>query len=125
MSRLTGREPLSSFRTARRHVPRIPSPSPRVVDPLQRCDIRSSRRRADALDTERRSEVPGPGSAGERGPVADTAVAVEVRVNFPALALDRVPQLARAAERAGFSALRVGDMQSTHREMYCALTLIS
>jgi 5,10-methylenetetrahydromethanopterin reductase len=76
------------------------------------------------VGSERTSETLAPGSAGGRGPVADTAVAVEVSVNFPALTLDRVPQLARAAERAGFSALRVGDMQSTHREMYCALTLI-
>jgi 5,10-methylenetetrahydromethanopterin reductase len=71
-----------------------------------------------------RPGTPAAGSAGERGANADTAVPVEVSVNFPALTLDRVPQLARAAERAGFSALRVGDMQSTHRELYCALTLI-
>ena len=49
---------------------------------------------------------------------------VQVSINFPGFALSGVPALALAAERAGFSALRVGDMQSTHREMYAALTLI-
>jgi 5,10-methylenetetrahydromethanopterin reductase len=50
---------------------------------------------------------------------------VDISINFPAFALDRVPALAQAAERAGFRALRVGDMQSTHRELYTALTLIA
>jgi 5,10-methylenetetrahydromethanopterin reductase len=54
----------------------------------------------------------------------DDGVPVDVSINFPAFSLDRVPALAQAAERAGFRALRVGDMQSTHREMYAALTLI-
>ncbi|MGO4689645.1 LLM class flavin-dependent oxidoreductase [Glaciibacter sp. 2TAF33] len=50
---------------------------------------------------------------------------VEVSINFPAFALAGIPALAQAAERAGFRALRVGDMQSTHREMYPALTLVA
>ncbi|WP_173922385.1 LLM class flavin-dependent oxidoreductase [Agromyces sp. Marseille-P2726] len=50
---------------------------------------------------------------------------VDISINFPAFALDRVPALAQAAEHAGFRALRVGDMQSTHRELYTALTLIA
>lgn len=48
-----------------------------------------------------------------------------VSINFPAFALDRTAPLAQAAERAGFHALRVGDMQSTHREMYTSLTMIA
>ena len=54
-----------------------------------------------------------------------SASEVEVSINFPAFALSRLPALALAAEHAGFSAVRVGDMQSTHREMYTALTLIA
>lgn len=50
---------------------------------------------------------------------------VDLSINFPAFALDRIPALAQAAERAGFHALRVGDMQSTHRELYTALTVIA
>ncbi|MDR5701599.1 LLM class flavin-dependent oxidoreductase [Agromyces aerolatus] len=54
-----------------------------------------------------------------------SALPVELSINFPAFALDRIPALAQAAERAGFGALRVGDMQSTHRELYTALTVIA
>jgi 5,10-methylenetetrahydromethanopterin reductase len=50
---------------------------------------------------------------------------VEVSINFPAFALSRIAALAHSAESAGFRALRMGDMQSTHREMYAALTLVA
>ncbi|WP_167042107.1 LLM class flavin-dependent oxidoreductase [Salinibacterium sp. ZJ454] len=50
---------------------------------------------------------------------------VDLSINFPPFALERIPALAQSAERAGFRALRVGDMQSTHRELYTALTLIA
>lgn len=56
---------------------------------------------------------------------SDCTATVDVSINVPAFALDQIPPLARAAERAGFRALRVGDMQSTHRELYSALTLIA
>lgn len=50
---------------------------------------------------------------------------MKVSINIPAFALRGIPPLAQEAERAGFHALRIGDMQSTHREMYSALTVIA
>lgn len=49
----------------------------------------------------------------------------EISINVPAFALSEIPALAKAAETSGFTALRVGDMQSTHRELYCTLTAIA
>ncbi|WP_342000187.1 LLM class flavin-dependent oxidoreductase [Microbacterium sp. LWH7-1.2] len=48
-----------------------------------------------------------------------------VSVNLPATALRDIGTVAQAAESAGFSALRVGDMQSTARELYTTLTMIA
>lgn len=49
----------------------------------------------------------------------------ELSINFPPFALRTMGEVARAAEAAGFDALRLGDMQSTHRELYTALTVIA
>lgn len=49
----------------------------------------------------------------------------ETSINFPPFDLRKMGAVAQAAERAGFSALRLGDMQSTHRELYSALTVIA
>jgi 5,10-methylenetetrahydromethanopterin reductase len=50
---------------------------------------------------------------------------VKVSLNRQAVSLREMPAIARAAERAGFDTLRLGDMQSTSRELYCALTLVA
>jgi 5,10-methylenetetrahydromethanopterin reductase len=48
-----------------------------------------------------------------------------VVVNMPALRLSEIPDVARAAEDAGFDGLRIGDTFATAREVYCALTMIA
>ncbi|MET0820816.1 MAG: LLM class flavin-dependent oxidoreductase [Aeromicrobium sp.] len=57
------------------------------------------------------------------GPAGD--LPVEVSINRQAGPLRDMPAAARAAEQAGFDALRIGDMQSTSRELYTTLTMIA
>lgn len=53
------------------------------------------------------------------------ATTMRIGLNLPARSLATLPDLAGAAEAAGFGALRIGDMQSTTRELYTALTVIA
>jgi 5,10-methylenetetrahydromethanopterin reductase len=50
---------------------------------------------------------------------------VKVTPIIPALPLVDLPVVAKAAEDAGFAGLRLGDMQSTARETFCALTVLA
>jgi len=67
------------------------------------------------------------GESDSRGgrPSVGQDESVKVSLNRQAVSLREMPAVARAAERAGFDTLRLGDMQSTARELYCALTLVA
>jgi alkanesulfonate monooxygenase SsuD/methylene tetrahydromethanopterin reductase-like flavin-dependent oxidoreductase (luciferase family) len=52
-------------------------------------------------------------------------VPARVVVNMPGLARAELPEVARAAEAAGIDGLRIGDTQSTTRELYSCLTMLA
>ncbi|MFI5427244.1 LLM class flavin-dependent oxidoreductase [Aeromicrobium sp. UC242_57] len=67
------------------------------------------------------------GSTSACGELAFTEgqLPIEISINRPAAALSEMASIARVTERAGFHTIRIGDMQSTSRELYCALTLVA